>query len=112
MASHDLFPDEPTSPIKLPGDGFNLFAQVVFDRPLEVPYTYAVPAALEAIIKQGARVSAPLGHGNKRVPGWCVELTREKPERPVKPIDSVLDPEPLVDAHLPVSYTHLRAHET
>ena len=100
MASHDLFPDEPTSPIKLPGDGFNLFAQVVFDRPLEVPYTYAVPAALEAIIKQGARVSAPLGRGDKRVPGWCVELNREKPERPVKPIDGVLDPEPLVDAHL------------
>jgi primosomal protein N' (replication factor Y) len=100
MSFAGLFPEDPPPPEKSPGESFHLFAQVVFDRPLEVPYTYAVPPALEGVIRRGARVTAPLGRGDKRVPGWCVELTTDRPDRPVKALESVLDPEPLVDDHL------------
>ena len=99
MGPAGLFPGEPVeSPII--GEQYNLYAQIVFDRPLEVPYTYAVPSSLEGTIKKGARVLAPLGRGDKNTPGWCVDLTGTKPERTVKPLRGVLDPEPLVDDHL------------
>ena len=100
MSSAGLFPEDPDLPGPPTPEPHHLFAQVVFDRPIEVPYTYAVPATLEGIIQRGARVTAPLGRGDKSVPGWCVELCREQPDRLVKPLSAVLDSEPLVDDHL------------
>lgn len=74
------------------------YADLVFDRPLEAPYTYAVPQALAAEVALGKRVLAPLGTKPDR--GWCVAIRQEAPDRPCKPIIKVLDPQPLVDSHL------------
>ena len=84
-----------------------LYADLVFDRPLEVPYTYAVPRALAADVAIGKRVLAPLGTKPDR--GWCVALRPEAPDRPCKPIIRVLDPEPLVNSHL-LELTRWMAH--
>ena len=75
-----------------------LYADLVFDRPLEVPYTYSVPASLAGDVTVGKRILAPLGAKPDR--GWCVAVGAEAPDRPCKPIIRVLDPEPLVDGHL------------
>ena len=36
-------------------------AEVVFNLPLEKPYTYAVPEELRSMLRPGQRVKAPLG---------------------------------------------------
>src|SRR6478609_9460500 len=67
-----------------------LYADVVFDRPLDHPYTYAVPAALAAKVGAGKRVEAPFGR-----------VGRNPPARgEVKEIARVLDDDALVDEHL------------
>lgn len=74
-------------------------AEVVFDRPLEAPLTYAVPKELWEKIKPGVRVTAPLGRTREET-GFCVATTRKPPEQALKNIIKVLDEEPLVDEHL------------
>ena len=76
------------------------FVEVVFNRPLDHPYTYAVPEKLVDRIAVGVRVQVPFGRGNKPTVGFCVGLVAEKPERAVKPIQDVLDAEPMVTAEL------------
>lgn len=73
-------------------------AEVVFNLPLEKPYTYAVPEELRSMLRPGQRVKAPLGRSNRNVIGYCVHL---KPagssSRKLKPIHELLDREPLLD---------------
>ncbi len=75
-----------------------LVAEVVFNLPLEKPYTYLIPDELRELLKAGMRVKAPLGRGNRTVVGYCVNI-RSAGEmiRKLKPIHEVLDPEPLLD---------------
>jgi primosomal protein N' (replication factor Y) len=73
-----------------------LFADVVFDRPLDHAYSYAVPEELRAQIAVGKRVLAPFGRGDKRTVGYCVGLRETGPDRPVKALLRVLDDEPLL----------------
>ena len=73
-----------------------LFAEVVFDRPLEHRYTYAVPEALIPTIAVGKRVQAPFGKGNKWEIGYCVHLSHDQPTREVKSIAEVIDDEVLL----------------
>jgi primosomal protein N' (replication factor Y) len=77
-----------------------LFAEVVFDRPLDHAYTYSVPADLRDSIEVGKRVVAPFGRGDKATTGFCVHLTETAPARAVKPLQRVLDAEALLDANL------------
>ena len=42
-----------------------VFADVVFDRPIDQVYTYAVPAGLS--VQPGVRVSLPFGRGDSPV---------------------------------------------
>ena len=100
-------PEPPPPPQPPSTEPAALYADLVFDRPLEVPYTYAVPPALAADIAIGKRVLAPLGTRPDR--GWCVALRPEAPDRPCKPIIRVLDPEPLVNSHL-LELTRWMAH--
>src|SRR5205823_519789 len=65
-------------------------------RPLDHPYTYAVPAEWRADLAVGKRVLVPFGQGNKPTTGFCVGLTEEAPKRAAKDILQVLDREPLV----------------
>src|SRR5688572_6759056 len=76
------------------------FAEIVFDRPLDHAYTYAVPASLQGQLGVGKRILAPFGRGDKQTVGFCVGLTAEKPERKVKAIVQVLDDEALLTEHL------------
>jgi primosomal protein N' (replication factor Y) len=73
-----------------------LFAEVVFDRPLDHAYTYAVPELLRDLISVGKRVQAPFGRGDKNSVGYCVNLTANVPQREVKSLVRVLDEEALL----------------
>ena len=66
--------DEPPAP---PVAG--LFADVVFDRPLDHAFTYAVGADLKDSIAVGKRVRAPFGRGDRTTIGYCVRLTETPP---------------------------------
>jgi primosomal protein N' (replication factor Y) (superfamily II helicase) len=92
----DLFPsqDEPESQATGP------FADVVFDRPLDHAFTYAVGEGLRDKIGVGKRVRAPFGRGDKPTICYCVRLSETPPARNVKEILEVLDAEPLFDDNL------------
>ena len=98
-----LFPtdDEPTtSPGVSPGPA-TLFADVVFDRPLDHPFTYAVPDGLAGRVGVGKRVEAPFGRGGKPTSGFCVRVTDQAPARgDLKYLAAVPDDDALVDDHL------------
>jgi primosomal protein N' (replication factor Y) len=92
----DLFvADAPPPP---PAAG--LFADVVFDRPLDHAYTYAVGDKLRDKIGVGKRVRAPFGRGDKSTVGYCVRLSDTAPERAVKELVAVLDDESLLNDDL------------
>ena len=75
------------------------FAQVVFNRPMRSPFTYAVPKGLEEAIQPGQRVLAPFGAGNRRTTGYCVAVTDERTtDQRLKVLHSVLDAQPLIGA--------------
>ncbi len=78
----------------------SLFAEIVFDRPLDHAYSYGVPAALGAEVAVGKRVLAPFGRGDKATTGFCVGLTEQAPSREVKSLIRVLDDEPLLTENL------------
>lgn len=91
----DLFEDsaEKTAPA-------TLFADLVFDRPLDHAYTYAVPDALRDRAAIGKRVLAPFGKGDKPTPGFCVRVGKTGPDREVKAILQVLDDDALLTPDL------------
>jgi primosomal protein N' (replication factor Y) len=78
----------------------SLFADIVFDRPLDHAFTYAVGANLRERVGVGKRVRAPFGRGDKATVGYCVRLSETAPDRPVKELVGVLDDEPLLTDHL------------
>jgi primosomal protein N' (replication factor Y) len=88
----DLFPPEGESAEQKA----SLFADVVFDRPLDHAFTYAVGDELRSRIAVGKRVRAPFGRGDKATVGYCVRLSDTPPERAVKELVDVLDDEPLL----------------
>jgi primosomal protein N' (replication factor Y) len=73
-----------------------LFADIVFDRPLDHAYSYAVPASLMESIAVGKRVQAPFGRGDTGTIGYCVRVCHDRPVRAVKEIQKVLDDEALL----------------
>src|SRR5262245_23087062 len=77
-----------------------LFADVVFDRPLDHAYTYAVPAELHAAVEVGKRVEVPFGKGDKATAGYVVRVSADTPPRPVKAVRRVLDDAVLLSDHL------------
>lgn len=79
-----------------------LYADIVFDRPLDHAFTYSVPDALAGAIGVGKRVEVPLGKGSKATSGFCVRIKDEPPSStfPIKPVMRVLDEDALVDDHL------------
>jgi primosomal protein N' (replication factor Y) len=99
LPSRNLFgveePPAPPAPVVAA-----VFADIVFDRPLDHAYTYAVPPALEAAVGVGKRVEAPFGKGDRSTVGYCVRVSDTAPERAVKAITRVLDDEALLDDHL------------
>lgn len=88
--------DAPTD-WELAAEGDRLVAQVVFNRPLESPYSYLVPEPLREVIQPGTRVRVPLGRGDTVTTGYCVGLSGDSPtHRRLKSLLEVLDREPLL----------------
>ncbi len=77
-----------------------LYADVVFDRPLDHAYSYGVPPELETQIGIGKRVSCSFGRGSGSISGYVIGLTDTAPTREVKPILAVLDDVALLDDQL------------
>ena len=92
----NLFDDPTTPPIQTA----DLFADVVFDRPLDQAYSYAVPEWLRDSVAIGKRVQVPFGRGDKTTVGYCVGLTETPPTRQVKALVRVLDEEAILNPHL------------
>jgi primosomal protein N' (replication factor Y) len=92
----ELFATEARAPEQAAG----LFAEVVFDRPLDHAFTYAVGDHLRDRIAVGKRVRAPFGRGDKATVGYCVRLGEEAPPRAVKELVDVLDDQPLLTDNL------------
>jgi primosomal protein N' (replication factor Y) len=88
----DLFPTEtlPSTPSS------DVYAEVVFDRPFDHPFSYAVGAAFVDQIAVGKRVRVPFGRGDRTTTGYCVGVTDVPPGRSVKEILAVLDEEALL----------------
>ena len=68
--TRSLFGDAP-DPTPAP-QAAALYVDLVFDRPLETPYTYAVPDELVSEVAIGKRILAPLGSKPDRA--WCVAI--------------------------------------
>ena len=72
-------------------------AEIVFNLPLEKPYTYSIPDEFRELLKPGMRVKTSLGRGNRTVIGYCVNVRQaESAVRKLKPVEEVLDSEPLL----------------
>src|SRR5438067_13059562 len=79
-----------------PATAAGVFADVVFDRPLDHAYSYAVPPALVERIGVGKRVEAPFGRGDTGTVGYCVRVHGTAPLRAVQSVTRVLDDEALL----------------
>lgn len=78
-------------------------AEIVFNLPLERPYTYRIPEALRGRLQAGQRVQAPLGRGNRSSVGYCVSVHPAEPGKTrgqLKDIEALLDDEPLLDSQM------------
>jgi len=95
----DLFGQIDTPPPAPPLEA-GLFADIVFDRPLDHAYSYAVPEGLSEAIAVGKRVLAPFGRGDKATVGYCVRLSNSAPTRTVKALYRVIDNEVLLTPDL------------
>ncbi len=98
-----LFFDEPEEEAAQPRDRVpGLAATVVFSEAPGGPFDYLVPPELQEFISPGQRVRVPLGRGNRMVTGYCVHVGEPDPESPwdLKPIDSVIDDQPLLSARM------------
>ena len=88
---------EPEAP---PATASGLFAEVVFNRPLDHGYTYAVPERLRDSVAVGKRLLAPFGKGDRPILRFCVGLGDTGPQRAVKEIWQVIDEEVLLTPDL------------
>src|SRR5436190_23034755 len=105
MPAPRLFDTQPRKRHETPaatGPDSGLFASVVFDRPLDTEYTYAIPTDLVGKVGVGKRVEVPFGKGGKNTAGFCVRVTDEQPSAgfEIKHIVRVLDDDAIVDDHL------------
>ena len=95
-----LFPIEPQPNAADEGPEARLFASVAVDRPMRCEYTYAVPDELADRVAPGVRVA--VAFAGRRVVAVVVGIEDETdvPRARLKPVQAVLDPEPVVDAEL------------
>ncbi|MCY3964360.1 MAG: primosomal protein N' [Acidobacteria bacterium] len=77
------------------------YAEVAVPLPLPDPLTYRVPRRWSSLIRLGVRARVPVGR--RRLTGWVVGLPGSPPtdiESQLRPIESVLDLEPLLPEDL------------
>lgn len=78
----------------------HLLAEIALPVPPRKVLTYTIPPALQKQAEVGKRALVPLGP--RLVTGYIVALLSSRPVDPpdLKPIDAILDPEPLLDHHM------------
>ncbi|MBI3467469.1 MAG: DEAD/DEAH box helicase family protein, partial [Planctomycetes bacterium] len=74
-----------------------LFAEVVFNRPVDEAFLYEVPYPLRSQIAVGRRVAAPFGRGDQRLVGYCVRVVERADRAGLKKLAEVLDDESLLN---------------
>ena len=68
---------------------------------LDKPYDYLIPESMCELIKPGMRVTVPFSRGNRRSEGIVLSITNHSEYDKLKPIESLLDAEPvLTDAQI------------
>ena len=106
----DLFDRQP-APWELDVQREACVGQVVFPEFPYGPYDYEVPAALRQSLRPGMRVEVPLGRGNRRRVGYCVEISNSAgAARRLKAIHGVIDTESLLSAPMLELTRWLSAH--
>ncbi len=65
---------------------------------IDRPYSYSIPAELGERIRPGVRVVVPFGAGNRRCDGIVLAVGEPTETRTLKPILTLLDDEPVLDA--------------
>src|SRR5262249_22309243 len=88
----ELFQTDPPDPT----EAASLFADIVFDRPLDDAYTYAVPDARAAAVAVGSRRLPPTGGANRTPAAFGARLSKTAPARPLKKLLRVLEEEALL----------------
>lgn len=63
---------------------------------LDKPYDYLIPESMAEILKPGMRVNVPFSRGNRRSEGVVLKITDHSDYETLKPIESVLDTEPVL----------------
>ena len=106
MDQQSLFNVQP-QPWQLDDQDDWLVARIVFSGAPYGPYDYSIPANLETAVKPGVRIEVPLGRGNRKMTGYCVdvigafhELASTVNRSRLKPIDVVVDAAPLITGSL------------
>lgn len=96
-----LFNTDP-APWELDSQSNRPVASIVFAEGPPGPFDYAIPDRLLGQVEPGRRVVVPLGGGNRRVTGYCIEVASGNPgrQRTLKEVLEVLDPIPLVSGQL------------
>jgi len=64
---------------------------------IDKPYDYLIPAHLVDQAKPGMRVIVPFSRGNRRAEGLILSVEEESSYTRLKPIDSIVDAEPVLD---------------
>ena len=80
-------------------------ARIVFSSPPFGPYDYRVPDWALPKLQPGMRVRVPLGAGNRRMTGYCIELVRGGGQERIDPgklkeLLELIDEQPLLTAEL------------
>jgi primosomal protein N' (replication factor Y) len=106
MDQQSLFNVQP-QPWQLDDQDDWLAARVVFAASPHGPYDYSIPAQLEKSVRPGLRVEVPLGRGNRKMTGYCVDvigpfhpLAASVNPQKLKPIETVIDAQPLITLRL------------
>ena len=106
MDQQSLFNTQP-QPWQLDDQDDWLVARIVFSGAPYGPYDYSIPANLETAVKPGVRIEVPLGRGNRKMTGYCIdvigafhELASTVNRSRLKPIDAVVDAAPLITGSL------------
>ena len=84
-----------------------LAARIAFADAPYGPYDYSIPAKLETAIKPGIRVEVPLGRGNRKMSGYCIEIIGAFSDNAasvnpgkLKPVSRAIDKTPLMTPSL------------
>ena len=106
MDQQSLFETQPP-PWQLDDQDDWLVARIVFSGAPYGPYDYSIPASLETAVKPGVRIDVPLGRGNRKMTGYCIdvigafhELASTVNRSRLKPISAVVDAAPLITGSL------------